>query len=138
MVRLFLFIAALCVGLSSPVWAETEAETPVEEAIVSYKDLDVQASYPGGKYQLANDVTAAFKYPARDSAMGNEGVVQVRFIVEADGTISNPNVVKGQTLTMNREAVRIVTLLRPFSPAMKDGKPVRTALILPIQFKLES
>lgn len=138
MVRLFIFIAALSLGFSSPAWAEEGNNRAVEEAVVPFKELDIQASYPGGSAQLAQDVTAHFEYPLRDSSMGNEGVVQVRFIVEADGTISNPSVVKGQTLTMNKEAVRIVSLLKPFSPAMKEGEPVRTALILPIQFKLES
>jgi|GEM_PF-3132800 len=65
------------------------------------------------------------------------GSVYITFIVEMDGTISNIKVLRGirGAPLMDKEAIRVVSLLKSWTPGMQNGKPVRVRYNLPIRFK---
>lgn len=106
-------------------------------SFASDKDgLIKKASFPGGNEALASYLQANVKYP--ESAVKNNeiGKVFVSFVVETDGSIQNVKVEKGVTNALDEEAMRVVRNMPKWTPAMKDGKEVRTALTLPIVFHL--
>ena len=79
------------------------------------------------------------KYPPQALRSGVEGSVSVRIEVDATGTPTDVKVVQ-RTGERSRDLDRAVTDAARkwrFEPAMKDGKPVAGAVILPVEFKSE-
>jgi protein TonB len=65
------------------------------------------------------------------------GIVQLELIVESDGTISRPVVVRSldQRYGLDDEAVKAAQQWR-FSPALKDGQPIRIAISIEMTFSI--
>ena len=69
------------------------------------------------------------KYPAISQENGVQGIVSVQFIVEKDGSISNPKVIKGVDPYLDKEALRVIKL-------KQRVVTVRTQFSVPVKFKL--
>lgn len=78
---------------------------------------------------------AKVKYPEIARKAGVEGMVVVQFIVDEQGNVLNPVVLRGPGAGLDEEAVRVVAGAR-FQPGKQRGKPVRVKMSLPIRFKL--
>lgn len=64
-----------------------------------------------------------------------QGTVVVAVIIGADGLVYNPKVVQGVGLGLDEKAIEAVKLWR-FQPAKKNGKPVRVAANIEVNFRL--
>lgn len=87
--------------------------------------------------ELLKFIYANLKYPTVARENGVEGTVYVRFVVEKDGSITAPEIVRDIGAGCGDEALRIVKRMPKWTPAMKNGTPVRAWFNLPIKFKLE-
>ncbi len=77
------------------------------------------------------------QYPANALRKGLTGKVELRFLVETDGSVSQVQVVSSEPGDVfERSAVRAVEQWR-FSPGIYQGQPVRTWVRIPIAFELE-
>jgi TonB family protein len=105
--------------------AKSEKETP-----------EVNAEPVGGINQLFTWLGGELKYPevARNNKV--EGKVFVEFIVSEDGSIKDVKVLKGIGGGCDEEALRVISQMPKWKPALKDGKAVNQKLTLPITFKL--
>ncbi len=77
------------------------------------------------------------KYPEMARRAGIEGRVYVQFIVNEQGQVENPVVVRGIGGGADEEAVRAVSQAK-FKPGMQRGRPVRVQYSLPIIFQLQN
>lgn len=75
-------------------------------------------------------------YPEIARNAGIEGRVILQFIVEPDGSVSNPVVVRGIGGGCDEEALRVVSEA-VFTPGRQRGEPVRVKMSLPITFDLD-
>ncbi len=78
------------------------------------------------------------KYPDTSLRMGNQGVVTVEFIVEADGSVSNVKVVKGIDDYIDAEVVKVVSVSPKWKAGEIGSKKVRVKYSLPVEFRLKS
>ena len=76
-------------------------------------------------------------YPKEAIEAGIEGRVFVEFYIEKDGTVSNPQVLRGIGHGCDEEALRVVGLMPKWFPGKQRGHAVRVRYTLPINFKLE-
>ncbi|HKK44036.1 MAG TPA: energy transducer TonB [Balneolaceae bacterium] len=76
-------------------------------------------------------------YPDMARKAGIEGRVIVQFIVNKDGNVENPKVIRGIGGGCDKEALRVVKKAH-FKPGRQRGKPVRVQYSLPIVFKLQN
>lgn len=106
-----------------------------EEAMLQVADQDPQ--FPGGEDALCAYVIKNLRYPA--SAVENciQGVVYVCFVVDKDGSIVEPYVVRPVDPALDREAMRVIQHMPQWQPGTKNGEPVRVQYTLPFTFKLE-
>jgi protein TonB len=100
--------------------------------------VEQQAEYPGGLESMAKFLQKNVKYPAAARRMGIEGSVFVSFVVDKEGKISDPQVVKGISAECDKEAIRVVNLMPPWKPGKQNGRAVKSRFVLPIKFKLAS
>ena len=79
------------------------------------------------------------RYPAESLNNGSQGKTVLRFVVERDVSITNVEVLKysGDPL-LDKEAIRVASVMPKWNPAYEDGTPIRTYYSLPITFKLSS
>ncbi|HWY13374.1 MAG TPA: energy transducer TonB, partial [Bacteroidia bacterium] len=77
------------------------------------------------------------EYPNVAKTQNIEGTVQLTFIVEKNGFVSNIKAVTEVNGGCTQEAIRIINLLK-WKPAEKNGKYVRYKMTLPITFSLKN
>lgn len=102
------------------------------------KQISKAASFPGGLDSLASYLKQNVEYPAIDMTLHNQGRVVVAFNVEKDGTLSDLTVIKSLTPGLDREAVRVIRNMPKWQPALRNDKPVRVRMTLPITYKLRA
>lgn len=116
-------------------------ETIHNDTTKSQSDKDIEAPiYPGGDEAMFNDISRNLVYPPDCKELNISGKINMKFIIECDGSISNIQAINkienGRSLEMEAHKA-IVHLKRFSSPAKQFGKPVRQEVILPITFKLK-
>lgn len=99
------------------------------------EETDIHPSFPGGDRNLLRFINSERRYPARAYKEGIEGRVMCSFVVGADGSISNVEVVRGVEESLNAEAVRIIKSMPRWNPGTIDDEPVATYCLLPIAFR---
>ena len=92
--------------------------------------------YPGGAAALLSSFREALVYPEDAKAEGIQGRVLVQFIVEEDGSITNPVIIKSVFPSLDAEALRFVSKMPKWKPGKIDDKPCRTKYIVPLNFRL--
>ena len=100
-----------------------------------YFKAEQMPQFPGGEYKLLEFIHQNLKYPVTEPDV--QGKIYCRFIVNIDGTISNPEVLKSLEPECDKEAIRVIRLLPKFIPGKQNGKNVRVWYTIPITFKLE-
>lgn len=115
---------------------EEEEEAPVVEQIHEF--VGQEAQYPGGMGELYKWMGETIQYPAIAKDNGIQGKVYVKFVVEKDGKIGEALVLnKGKTHpSLEKEALRVVKLMKKWEPAQNNGKVVRYWQKIPINFKI--
>jgi len=76
------------------------------------------------------------KYPNIAKQMGMQGVVYIGFIVNSEGKVEDPKILKSVAKILDEEAIRVVEKEIEFEPGYQEGKAVPVRFVLPIKFKL--
>lgn len=118
-------------------------DEPVQEVVAESNDddkiftvVEQPAEYPGGLEAMYKYLQKNVKYPASARRMGVEGSVFVSFVVDREGKISDPQIVKGISADCDKEAIRVVSTMPPWKPGKQNGRAVKSRFVLPIKFKL--
>lgn len=95
------------------------------------KELDRQPNFPGGIKKFYEYVGDNFD---KDNIEEGQTVkINVSFVVEKNGTLSDIKVIEKANSTITKEAIRILKSLKTkWSPGYKDGEAVRAYFTLPI------
>ena len=102
-----------------------------------YQVCENAPAFPGGTYAMYKYLADNIKYPADAKAAGKEGRVIVQFVVRKDGSVSDVSVVRSVgNVSLDNEAVRVVSSMPKWNPGTQGGKPVNVQYTLPVQFKL--
>ncbi len=88
--------------------------------------------------EMIKHIQEYFVYPNKALLNKQEGEVWVRFIIDKEGNVTNIKTLgpKGGKI-LNDEAIRVVSNLPKFKPAIHEGKPVSVKYGFPINFSLE-
>ncbi|MCR5445055.1 MAG: energy transducer TonB [Bacteroidales bacterium] len=118
----------------TPVKIEEEEE---EEEQQIFTVVENDPEFPGGMEALYKYLRDNIKYPqlARDNNI--TGKVYVTFVVERDGSIANPRILKDIGGGCGAEAIRVVKSMPKWTPGKQRGKAVRVQFNLPVSFNLQ-
>jgi protein TonB len=108
-----------------------------EEVVVDeiFDVVEEKPQYPGGVQELYNFIGANFKFDPSIKEPVN-GKIYVSFIIEKDGSITEPKIMQGLPQeSLNKEALRVVGLMPKWTPGKQRGKVVRVRYNLPIVVK---
>lgn len=113
---------------SSTTASET-SETPLEVA-------EIMPEFPGGTEALLSFIKDNLEYPQKAIDGQTEGRVIIRFVVNSNGEISDPTILKGINKNLDQAAIDVINKLPRWKPGQQDGQPVSVRFTLPIVFKL--
>ena len=120
----------------SPVVTAPEPAAPEEPQI--FERAEVMPAYPGGPAEMMKFLGKNIKYPSLARENGLEGKVIVKFYVDTDGSVRNPEVLKdGVGAGAADEAIRVVKAMPKWTPGTQRGKNVKVYYVLPVTFKLQ-
>lgn len=88
-------------------------------------------------YDLGAFIGAQLVYPEEARLQLIEGSVNIKFIVDTDGTIKEATVVKSVHPLLDSAAVKVVSSMPPWKPGSQNGKLVKVYFTLPIKFALQ-
>jgi len=94
--------------------------------------------FPGGAEKFGAYLGKNIRYPAVARENGTQGRVICSFVVEKDGSLTDIKVVRGIGGGCDEEAVRVLKASPHWTPGIQNGRPVRVAYSVPINFTLGS
>lgn len=115
------------------------AQAPVkEEEAPIFSIVEQPATFPGGESALQAFLAKNLKYPAIAVEQEIQGTVQLRFVVETNGSIGEVQVLRSLESHCDKEAVRVVKMLPRFIPGKQQGRPVRQWFTLPVRYSIQN
>lgn len=93
--------------------------------------------FPGGQGALLEYIAKSVQYPVEAQSAGIQGRVTCSFIVNKDGTISNPEVLHSIEPSLDKEALRVISSMPKWIPGTQRGKAVRVKFTVPVTFRLQ-
>jgi len=104
-----------------------------------YTRAEVMPAYPGNDAALSDYINSNLVYPEQAIDNNVEGTVNVQFVVDDKGNISDVKTIGNKIgYGLEEEAVTVVNKLPKWTPGKVKGKNVKTRLTIPITYKLES
>ena len=97
-----------------------------------YLSAEKMPAIKGGMAAIGKKV----KYPRIAREMGIQGVVYVGFIVDPEGKVIEPKILKSVAKPLDEEALRVITKDVKFTPGYFQGKAVPVRMVLPIRFRI--
>ena len=114
---------------------EVEEEEVEEQQI--FQVVEEMPEFPGGMGECMKFLGKNIKYPTISQENGVQGRVIVQFVVNRDGSIVDPVVVRGVDPYLDKEALRVISTMPKWKPGKQRGKAVRVKFTLPVMFRLQ-
>jgi protein TonB len=121
------------VDLDEIDYVEVEPE-PEEEEI--FMVVEESPEFPGGVQALLEYLRKNIKYPQICKDNNIQGRVLISFVVNKDGAIVDPEVIKSVHPSLDKEALRVISGMPNWKPGAQRGKPVRVKYTVPVNFRL--
>jgi periplasmic protein TonB len=116
-----------------------EAPKDNEDYDKTFTKVEIESDFPGGTAAWLRYLNKNLRYP--DDAVNNEiqGTVVVQFIVDKEGNVSDVNAISGpDNGGLREEAVRVIKKSGKWTPAVQNGRQVKSYKKQPIVFRLEA
>ena len=116
-----------------PIESAQKSQAPGEEDV--FMVVEESPEFPGGINALMGYLRDNMVVP--DSCRENniQGRVLVTFIVEKDGSITKPEVVKSVHPILDAEALRLVSAMPKWKPGRQNGEVQRVKYTIPVNFR---
>jgi len=114
--------------------AQQKEKTADEQIFVQVEQMP---EYPGGEAALRQFLASNVKYPDDAVKSGTQGKVFVKFVVNKDGKVVNPKIARSVSPSIDKEALRVVSIMPNWTPGKQRGKNVAVEYTVPILFKLK-
>ena len=94
-------------------------------------------SFPGGMPAMMQWLSENINYPVLAVENGVQGRVIVQFVVEKDGSVTDVSIAKSVEPSLDKEAIRVVSIMPRWNPGKQNGSPVRVKYTVPVMFSLK-
>ena len=123
-------------GVEIMDYVEVEEEV-VEEEAIPFQLVEEKPSFQGGDAnQFSKWVNSRLEYPEIAKENGVQGRVTLQFTVEKDGTVTKVRVLRGVDPSLDKEAVRVVSMSPKWKPGKQRDRAVPVTYTFPVIFQL--
>lgn len=124
-------------GVEIMDYVEEVKEETVEEEAIPFQLVEEKPSFNGGDAnEFSKWVNSKLEYPEIAKENGVQGRVTLQFTVNADGTVSNVKVLRGVDASLDKEAVRVVSMSPKWKPGKQRDRAVKVTYTFPVIFQL--
>ena len=124
-------------GVEIQDYVEEVHEEVVEEETIPFQLVEEKPKFQGGD---ANDFTKwvnqRLVYPDVAKENGVQGRVMLQFTVGTDGSVSGVKVLRGVDPSLDKEAVRVVSMSPKWTPGKQRDRKVKVTYTFPVIFQL--
>ena len=103
----------------------------------AYLVVEEMPEFKGGSSALMEYLRNEVVYPDQAKSDSIQGRVLVSFIVETDGSITNPKVVKSVNPLLDAEALRVVSAMPKWNPGKINDSVCRVRFTIPVNFRIK-
>ena len=124
-------------GVEIMDYVEVVEEEVVEEEAIPFQLVEEKPSFQGGDAnQFSKWVNSRLQYPEIAKENGVQGRVTLQFTVEKDGTVTKVRVLRGVDPSLDKEAVRVVSMSPKWKPGKQRDRAVPVTYTFPVIFQL--
>lgn len=108
--------------------------------VITGKDyiiMNRSAMYPLGDQSLFEFIAANIKYPVSALRNNFSGKVYIKVTIDSLGKPQEITILKGVNSDLDSEALRVISLIDSWFPAMNEGKAVESAITIPVAFEIK-
>lgn len=116
-----------------------ECETEEADTSQVFMVIEQQPEFPGGEEAMFEYLRSNLQYPEKCKENKIQGRVLVAFVINKDGKIVEPEVVKSagpEGVELDVEALRVVSEMPAWTPGKQKGEAVRVRFTVPVNFRL--
>ena len=123
-------------GVEIMDYVEVEEEV-VEEEAIPFQLVEEKPSFDGGDAnKFSKWVNSRLVYPEIAKENGVQGRVTLQFTVEKDGSVTKVKVLRGVDPSLDKEAVRVVSMSPKWKPGKRRDRAVPVTYTFPVIFQL--
>ena len=124
-------------GVEIMDYVENVQEEVVEEEAIPFQLVEEKPSFMGGDAnQFSAWVNKRLVYPEIAKENGVQGRVTLQFTVEKDGSVTKVKVLRGVDPSLDKEAVRVVSMSPKWKPCKQRDRAVPVTYTFPVYFQL--
>ncbi|WP_126973087.1 energy transducer TonB [Gynurincola endophyticus] len=101
----------------------------------TFTKVEIESSYPGGPQAWLRFLNRTLRYPPEAQDNEIEGQVVIQFVVDKEGNVSEVEAISGPE-ELRAEAVRVIKRSGKWTPAVQNGRQVKSIKKQPILFKM--
>lgn len=116
-------------------YADKNVEKPDSKA--AQRVAEQMPAFPGGEAALMRYLARSIKYPTIAQKNKEQGKVIIQMVIGKDGNMSDIEVVKGVSPTLDAEAIRVISNMPRWEPGMDKGKAIAVKYTIPVTFRLQ-
>lgn len=113
----------------------TDTVKQAEPATV-FTVVEEMPEFPGGIQASLDYIRKNIHYPEAARKAGIQGRVTVQFVVDAEGNVVLPRIMRSEHKELEAEAIRLVKAMLKWKPGKQKGKAVAVKYTFPIVFRL--
>ena len=103
-----------------------------------YEVVEQMPEFPGGGMAAALEyIQKNMQYPESAKKNGTQGRVMVQFVIDKEGNVTEPKVIRSVDKELDAEAIRLLKSMPKWKPGMQKGEVVAVKYTMPVLFKLE-
>lgn len=103
-----------------------------------FQSVEIEPKPPGGMEAFRKWISTNYQYPQSAIDANVKGTVQVTFVVEKDGSLTDVKVARDLSYGTGQAALNMLKKAKKWSPGIQNGRPVRVAYSLPIRLDLSN
>ena len=97
----------------------------------------ISREFPGGATAMMQYISDNVNYPNEAKEKEISGKVIVQFIINEEGEITTPTIIKSVHPLLDKEAITVIKNMPNWSPGMQRGQKVKVRYTIPVKFKLK-
>ena len=98
---------------------------------------DIMPSFQGGDINTFRQwIAENVKYPQEALENGVSGRVVASFVINADGKLSDIEIIQSPAIILSTEVIRVLGLAPKWTPGFQNGRPVKVKFTTPCDFNI--
>ncbi len=124
-------------GVEIMDYVEEVQEEVVEEEAIPFQLVEEKPTFNGGDAnEFSKWVQSKLVYPEIAKENGVQGRVTLQFTVNTDGSVTGVKVLRGVDSSLDKEAVRVVSMSPKWKPGRQRDRAVKVTYTFPVIFQL--